>query len=286
MPGVLQSAVSVFLCDSQCLSLDGGCISLQPGVCGSHFCRCHLPDSSVTRCRSSSHPCGITGICGLVTSVKKTSPGLIIVCAQLFPWVPSCATPAVSWGSSLTLPSEWLTSSAYGTYYHQPYSEEAGLQETLAVTLIKLAWGKTWRKAWCMFKRRFEDVFALNCIFGAVTTICSFFLTGSTTALTWLCWPHLLFCVEASRSHGGEILGKNRSWCRQVEQALKGRVIVAAPMLGRVIGPLCFGEGQYRGKHPRDVSFWLDEGTSVSKCLILDQLGEELGPLEDGKSLV
>lgn len=57
-------------------------------------------------------------------------------------------------------------------------------------------------------------------------------------------------------------------------------------MLGRVIKPLCFGEGQYRDKHPRDVSFWLDEGASVNKCLILDQLGEELGPLEDGKSLV
>lgn len=27
-----------------------------------------------------------------------------------------------------------------------------------AVTLIKPAWGKTWRKAWCMLKQRFEDV--------------------------------------------------------------------------------------------------------------------------------
>lgn len=57
-------------------------------------------------------------------------------------------------------------------------------------------------------------------------------------------------------------------------------------MLCRGIRPFCFGEGQYRDKHPRDVSFWLDEGASVSKCLILDQLREELGSLEDGKSLV
>lgn len=132
MPGVLQSAVSVSLCGSQCLPLDGGCVFLQLGVCGSYFCRCPLLDSSVTRCRSSSHPCRAwpvlstktsqTQVCwlspvgsqvsvGLWPLSKKTSPGLIIVYAQLFPWVSSCATTAVFWGSSFTLPSELLTSS-------------------------------------------------------------------------------------------------------------------------------------------------------------------------------